>query len=209
VNVELFLLAGMHAAQVLAEVLQRIAAAHFKRNLILLHGRTLHGAQAFERQHREIAILYRPRIFVYELCLGMAQFLYPLVDVFVRDWRIVILHRQTLIILQLDLRHDFEFGLEAQRLAGLQVHLGDIGLADHFQVLRLEPVVQILGDQALQHLFPDVAGKMLANDRRRRLAGPETRQLRALLDRRHRPARFGLYFLGGHGNLQRVLATFH
>ena len=53
-----------------------------------------------------------------------------------------------------------------------------------------------------------ISGKMLANDRWRRLPGPETRQFRALLDLRHCPPGFGLYFLGGHGNLQRLLATF-
>ncbi len=193
----------------LAEVLQRVAAAHFQRHLLVLDRRTLHRAQAFQRQHREIAIRQRPRIFVHEFGLGMAQFFDALVHVFVGNFRIVVLHRETLIIQQFDLRDDLEFGGEAQRLAGLQVHIGDIGLSDHFQVFRLEPVVQVFGDQAFQDLLADLAGKLLANDRNGRLSGPETRQLRALLDLGHRPAGFGLHFLDGHGDLQGVLATFY
>ena len=161
------------------------------------------------RKNREIAIRQRPRIFVHELGLGMAQFLDALVHVFVGDFRIVVLHRQAFIILQLNLRYDFEFGREAQRLAGLQVYVGDIGLSDHFQVFRLEPVVQVFRDEALQDLLPDLAGKLLADDRGGRLPGPETRQLGTLLDLGHRPAGFGLHFLNGHGDLQRVLATFY
>jgi hypothetical protein len=125
----------------------------------------------------------------------MPQFFDALVHVFVRDFRIVILDRQAFIVLQLDLRYDFEFGLEAQRLARIQVHFGDIRLPDHFQIFRLEPVVQVFGDEGVQHLFPDIADKMLPDDRWGRLPGPETRQFRALLDLGYGPAGFGLHFL--------------
>ena len=125
-NVEFLLLARAHAAQVFAEAFQGIAATDLERHFILLHSRPVHAAEAFEGQHREIAVLDRPRVLVDELRLLLAQFLDALVNVIVGELRIVIRHGQALVVLELDGRHNFEFGLEAQRLTGLEMYLGEI-----------------------------------------------------------------------------------
>ena len=121
----------------------------------------------------------------------------------------MIRHGQALVVLELDGRHNFEFGLEAQRLTGLKMHLRDVGLADYFQVFRLELLLQIPGDQGLQHLLADVAGKLLANNGGGGLTWPEARQLGALLDLGDRPPGLSFHLVDRHGDLQRVLTTFY
>ena len=70
----------------------------------------------------------------------------------------------------------------------MEVDVLDIGRADHFEVLGFELLLEVLGDQAFQHLLPDIAGELLANQRCRRLARAEARELGALLDIQHNAA---------------------
>ena len=121
----------------------------------------------------------------------------------------MIRHFHVVIVLQLDLRDHFELGGEAQRLAVVEVDVLDIGLADHVEVFGLELLLEILGDQVLQHLLPDVAGELLADQRYRGLARAKTREFGALLDIQHNAFGLAGHFGNGNGNLQRVLATFN
>ena len=50
------------------------------------------------------------------------------------------------ILAQLDFRNHLELGLEAQRLAGVEVDVADVRRAHHVQVLFLELSLQILGE---------------------------------------------------------------
>ena len=87
--------------------------------------------------------------------------------------------------------------------------VADIGRAHHVEVLRIELLLQMDGDQILQHLLPDVTGKLLADEVCGRLAGAEALQLGALLNVVDDAAGLALYHINGYGNFERVLATFY
>ena len=165
--------------------------------------------EAFQRHHGEIAILHRPRVDVDVLGLLLADFLEPLGDVLVGDFGIVVGHFDVLVFPQLDLRDHFELGLEAQRLALVEMDVLDIGRAHHVEVFGLELLLQVLGDQVFQHLLPDIAGELLANQRGGRLARPEARELGALLDVGDDAAGLAFHLVDRDGNFQRVPATFN
>ncbi len=84
-------------------------------------------------------------------------------------------HFDVFIIAQFDFGDHLELGLEAKRLAIVEMDVVDIRLSDHVQVFGLELLLQELGDQALQHLLADIAGELLANQRRGRFARAEAR----------------------------------
>ena len=96
-----------------------------------------------------------------------------------------------------------------QRREIVEVDVGDIGRVHRVQVLGLELLLQVDGDQILQHLLPDIAGKLLADEVGGRLAGAEALQFGALLDVVDDAAGLALYHINGDGNFQRVLATFY
>ena len=114
--------------------------------------------------------------------LLLADFLDALVDVLVGDFRIVVRDLDVLIVLPARFRERLRIGLEAQRLAVVEMDVGDIGRADHVQVFGFDLLLQMLGNQVLQHLLPDIAGELLADQRSRRLAGTEAGEFGALLD---------------------------
>ena len=81
--------------------------------------------------------------------------------------RLAVVHRDAAIIAQLDLRRDFELGLEAQRLAFVEMHVLDVRPAHHLQMLFFHRLLEILRKQ----IFEDVLADLPANRVRIRLAG--------------------------------------
>jgi hypothetical protein len=70
-------------------------------------------------------------------------------------------------------------------------------------------LLQVHGDEILEHLLPYVAGELLADEVGGRLAGAEALQSGAFLNVVDDAAGLALYYINGDGNLQRVLATFY
>ncbi len=91
----------------------------------------------------------------------------------------------------------------------MEVDVGDIGRADHVEVLGLELLLEVFGDQSFEHLLPDIAGEVLANQGCRGFAGAEALELGALLNVGGDAGGFAIHFLGGDGDFERVLATFN
>ena len=91
----------------------------------------------------------------------------------------------------------------------MEVDVGDIGRADHVEVFRLELLLQVFGDERFEHLLPDVAGEVLANQGGRGFARTEALELGALLHVGGDAGGFAFHFLSGNGDFQRVLATFN
>jgi hypothetical protein len=156
-----------------------------------------------------VAIFHRPGIDVDVLRLLLAEFLDALIDVFLGDRRIGIGHFDAAVLAQLDFGDDFELGLEAQRLAVVEMDILYIGRADHVEVFGFELLLQELGDQIFQHLLPDIAGELLANDAGRGFAGPEAGEFGALLDVGRDASQLAFHIDDRDGDFERVLATFN
>ena len=201
--------AGRQAAQVFGEGGKGFGAADLENHLLLLHRLAFDSGEALERHHRIVAVLQRAGVDIGVIGLLLADLLETLVDVGVRDLGVVIRHFDVPVIPQFHLGDDFELGGEAQRLAIVEVDILDIGLSDHLQVLGLELFLEVLGNQVLHDLPPDLARELRANQRQSDPARAETRQFGALLDVQHDAFRFGSHFRHGNGNLQRMLATFN
>ena len=88
------------------------------------------------------------------------------------------------------------------------MHFRDVGRSHHVQVLRFELLLKMLGDEAFQNLLPDIAGKLLPNQRRGSLARPEAAQLRPILHVGGNLVGLALHIFDGNGDFKRVLATF-
>ena len=67
------------------------------------------------------------------------------------------------ILPQFEGRFDFEGGLEAQRLAIMEMDVADVGTSHQRQAFGLDALLEMLGNQAFQHLLPDIPGEGLAN----------------------------------------------
>ena len=89
------------------------------------------------------------------------------------------------------------------------MYVADVGGAHNAEVLRIELLLQMDGDQMLQDFLPDVTGKLLADEVGGRFAGAEALQLGALLNVVDDAAGLALYHINGYGNFKRVLATFY
>jgi hypothetical protein len=113
-----------------------------------------------------------------------------------------------LIVEQFDIRNHFELGGEAQRLAVLEMDVLDIGSGDDGQVLGLEPLLEMHGNQALQYLVPNLSGIFLADDGNGNLSRTKATELGAFLDVLEHPAGLTLHILNGDGDFERVPATF-
>src|SRR5208337_915279 len=124
-----------------------------------------------------------------------------LVQVVVGDFRIGIMRRETAILAQLDFGGHFEFGFEPQRLALLEVHVFDIGPADHLQIVGLEAFLEILGDQAFEDVLPYFVRKARADNGGGDLSRAEAGYFSFFLNTGYSP--FGLLvdFVDGDGDL--------
>jgi hypothetical protein len=89
------------------------------------------------------------------------------------------------------------------------MHIFNIGSADHVQILRLELPLEEFGNQTLQHLLPDIADELLANDAGRNFSRPEAREFGAFLDVGGNAVHLAFDIGDGDGDFQRVLATFY
>jgi hypothetical protein len=73
----------------------------------------------------------------------------------------------------------------------------------------LKLLLQVLRNQVLQDLLPDVTGELFADDRSRGLTGTEAWKFGALLDIGDDTRAFGVDLRDGNGDLQRMPATFN
>ncbi len=99
--------------------------------------------------------------------------------VFYFDFRMV--GAQLLVALDLDLGHDLEAGLEAQRLAIMNMQVGDARLGDRNHSQLFGFLAEVARDQRLDHIALQVFFKSLPDDRRRHVPGAEPGQARHLL----------------------------
>ena len=83
-------------------------------------------------------------------------------------------HLQAFVGAQLKLRQHFKTGSEFQRAILRVVHVIDLRLRYGNQLLVLDGLVDLLGNQRLQHFAFDVVGESAANQRNRRFAGPKS-----------------------------------
>ena len=105
---------------------QRVLVAHMQDHLFLMDG--LVGAgEAVERHYGVIAVGGRAGLNVDELGLLLADLLQPFCHILVADLRLAIMHRDAAILAQLNVGSDFEFSLEAQRLAFVEMDVVDVG----------------------------------------------------------------------------------
>ena len=104
---------------------------------------------------------------------------------------------QLFVALDHDLGHDLEAGLEAQRLAVMNVQVGDLGLRHRNQAELFGFFAEVARDQGLDHVAFQIFFEALLDDGRGHVAGAEAGQARdflILLDDRFR---FASDFLGG------------
>jgi hypothetical protein len=156
-----------------------------------------------------VAILDGPGIDIDILRLLLAEFRDALIDVFLGDRRLAIGDFDAAEFAEIDFGDDFEFGLEAERLAVMEVNILYIGRADDVEVFGLELLLQELGDEIFQHLLSDIAGKLLPDDAGRGFARPESGEFGALLDVGRDASQLAFHIEDRDGNFKRVLATFN
>jgi hypothetical protein len=96
-----------------------------------------------------------------------------------------------------------------QWLAVVEMHILYIGCADHVEILGLELLLEELGNQILEHLLPDIAGELLADDAGRSFSRPEAREFGAFLDVGGNASQLAFDIDDRNGNFQRVLATLY
>ncbi len=145
-----------------------------------------------------IAFFHRARVHIHVFRLLRADLFNSIVHVFGGDFGIVIRHFDFFVIFQLDFGDHLECGLKAQRLALVQVDVGDGRRPHHVEVFRLELLLQMLGDELFEHFLPYVAGVILANHGSRRFAGTKALELRTLLHVGRDAGGFAFYFLNGY-----------
>jgi hypothetical protein len=156
-----------------------------------------------------VAVFHGPGIHVDVLRLLIAEFLDALIDILVGNLRIAIGHFDAAVVAQLDFRDHFELRLELQGLAIVEMDIFYIGRPDDVEVLGLELFLEELGDQVFQHLLPDIAGKLLADDTGRSFTRPEARKFGAFLDVDRNATQLAFHIDDRDGNFERVLATFY
>jgi hypothetical protein len=156
-----------------------------------------------------VAVLNGPGIDVDILRLLPAEFFDALIDVFLGDCRLGIGDFDAAELTELDYGDDFEFGLESEGLAVVEMDILYIGLADHVEVFGFELLLQELGDEIFQHLLPDIAGELLTDDAGRGFARPESGEFGALLDIGRDASQLAFHIEDRDGNFERVLATFN
>ena len=110
---------------------------------------------------------------------------------------------------RLEGRRDLEFGLEAQRLPGVKMDVGDPRPAHQLEIFLLHGGLQETRNQRVQDFLADIAGKTGLDDRKRRLAGPKTRQARFTLNCDGCALGFLVHLGYGDSDIECVLATFN
>ena len=133
---------------------------------------------ALERNDRVIAIRERTRVHVDIGRFAFAKLFEALIDVLVRHFGLRVGNFDAFVFGGLELGIHLEVRLEMHRFAVVKMHVGDAGRADNAEVLLLRLRIEKFGDQVLQHLLPDIAGKIPADQRSGRFAGPEPGQFR-------------------------------
>jgi hypothetical protein len=206
-HLELANILGRSSAQVLAELLHGGLVADLEHQLVL-RDLLLNALQALERDHGVIAISQRPRLFVHELSLLIANLLDARVHVGAGDFRLVIGNGNAAILAQVEIGRDLEFGLETKRLAGVKVDVRDSRPPHQLEIFLLHGGLQETRHQRIQHFLADIARKARLDDRKRGLAGPESRQARFPLNCNSRALGLLIHLGYGDRNLQSVLATF-
>ena len=104
-----------------------------------------------------------------------------LLDFLVGDGDLRIVGAQFLVAFDLDLGHHLEAGLEAQRLAVVNVQVGDPRLRDRNQSQLLRLFAEVARHQSLNHIALEVFLEALPDDGSGHVPGAESRQPRHLL----------------------------
>src|SRR5208282_1086134 len=104
-----------------------------------------------------------------------------LLDLFVGDRDFGFIGAQIFVALDLNLGQNFEAGLESQRLAVVDVKIGDARLRNWNQALLLSFPAKVLGDEGFDHVVLETIAETLADDRGGNVPGAKARQPRTLL----------------------------
>ena len=156
---------------------------------------------------RIIAILERTWLFVYVLGFLLADFVEALIDVLIGDFGFRVGDDDAAVVAQVELGRDLELGFKLERLAGVEMNVGNIRRADHLQVLLLHCRAKCLGDDLFEHVLTYIAGKSRLDQVHGRVAGPEPGQPDFFLDLGDNALRF-LFNVGYRdGDLQGVPTT--
>jgi len=112
------------------------------------------------------------------------------------------------IFAQLDGGRYFKLGLEAQRLALLEVHVLYVRRAHHMQFFFFDLLLKIPGHQVFENVFADLRREPGPDQVRRRLPRPKPRQPDLLLNPRDDALGLAVDLLDRNRNLNFVFATF-
>lgn len=177
-------------------------------NFILVDG-LIDARKAVERNHRIVAIRNRARLNIHHLRLLFADLVQAFRDVFLGDFRLAVVHRDAAIVPQLDLRRHFEFGLEAQRLAFVEMHVFDVRTAHHFQMFFFHLLPEIFRQQVFENVVAHLLGELGADQAGGRFSRTKAGELSLLLDTRDNAIRLAGDLIHGDSNFDFVLATFN
>ena len=110
---KILLFAGRDPAQVLGKGLEGVLGAELEHQFVGLDRFAFHPGGAYQRNHGEIAVSRRARVYVDMLRLLLTDFLDAFVHVFVGDGRLVVGNFHVFVLAESDLRHHFKHRLEA------------------------------------------------------------------------------------------------
>ena len=151
---------------------------------------------SLEASHGEVAVRQRT-IFLHRGVGGMliAQIVQRVLHVLIGDIGVDRGDADVIVGREFEFGQDLEGRFEFQRLAFVDVKVGNPGLRNRSQVLFLGFFAEVAGNQRVDDLALNIVSETLANHRGRNLAFAEARHARQLLIAVHDAFGFGFHYI--------------
>src|ERR1700722_1994705 len=192
--------AGFRAAQVFGEAFEGLLGADVAHDVVGFDRLAFAHRSAVQFHQHKIPIFGWPVLDRNESRRAFTHFFDRFVYLRFAGLDRIDLHFQVLVLAQLKFGKNLKNRPEFQRLALFEFDLIDLGTRDRRQLLFVESLLQIFGNQRLQDFALNVRSELAADDRHRRLAGAESGNARHAGDIARR------FFAGlgdvGRGNFQ-------
>ena len=151
----------------------------------------------------------RPRIFIHVLGFALANFLDPLGHILVADLRLGIRHFNTAVVIYLEIGCDFEFSFEPERLAIVEMNVGDVRCSYDVPVLFVGFLAKCFRQNVFEHILADGILEPGLDNAYGSFPRPESRQVRFLLHVSNDVFRFVFHLVQRDGDFDFVLAAFN
>src|SRR5580698_4697640 len=181
VHVEGAFVTGVRSTQMLGELGHRVLAADLNQNLVHVNGLTIASGSlwtfriAIERSLREISFRERAPLNRIKLRMLLAQIVERLLNIRFRNGNLRFICAQFFVAFEFDFRQYLKRRLKAQRLAVMNVQVGNTRLRHRMDSQPLCLLAEVPRNQRFDDVGLDLFRKALANNRRWNVPAPEAR----------------------------------